>query len=795
MRKLTTIIFLCLNTLVYAQLGYNYEGKRIILKPRHENLYFVQTNNEKSKKLLRNMVKEENQSVKVSNRSSEISDNRFLVSSVLKLTDDSYVSDIYTSNTGGRMIVLPRILIAVDNPSVIKKILDICGGELYLDKVQRLNGIISLSCNAKTSKDVLELVNRIEIVNGVKWCEPDMSCDWMTYNTNPLFSQQYYLENNNNSQYDINVVPAWSLQTGNSTVTVAVLDEGIDANHEDLYGNVLQGYTVGDNMGYGAPKNTNNYSCKGHGVACAGIIGAKNNNIGIEGIAHGIKLFSVNIVPNLANNYYSGFADNSEIAYAIQIASQNADILSCSWGGNSYNSVIANALTDVMANGRNGKGCIVIAASGNNYPLMTEVSFPANISGVIAVGAIDKNGLIQSYSQRGKSMDLVAPSGACNLLGDIVTLDRMGNLGYNKGTTNSGDLSNTNYTKFFGGTSAACPQIAGVAALILSANPNLTLSQIRTILQSTTKKLPAMNGANWNTTYGYGLVDAYAAVQVAQNWVNCDDCLLSGPSNLCYPSSGHYSLNGVPLGTTVSWSFNKSYGDDPQLSSSGSSCNLFYRGGMFVGTLKAEVKIHGYTMATYTKQVCGDADVSGFYWDGEPYYDGYESTLTEDDNWATYPNIVLVRCNNLYGKTVQLYRSSAPYNYFSPMQLTNDYFMFEMPILNSGETLEVKISGGYNTQLFSFKNAATSYFNSNFLRVLPLKDNCFIFKRPSKTENNNHSSIWTLYIYKISDTKVLESHQAKDDNMVLDMNGHSAGIYIIRTIIDNTIYSAKISVK
>ena len=70
-----------------------------------------------------------------------------------------------------------------------------------------------------------------------------------------------------------------------------------------------------------------------------------------------------------------------------------------------------------------------------------------------------------------------------------------------------------------------------------------------------------------------------------------------------------------------------------------------------------------------------------------------------------------------------------------------------------------------------------------------------IFKRPSKTEKNNHSSIWTLYIYKISDTKVLESHQAKDDNMVLDMNGHSAGIYIIRTIIDNTIYSAKISVK
>lgn len=795
MRKLATIFFLCVNTVVFAQLGYNYEGRRIILTTSHENLRYVQTNNEKSRKALDSMVRKEQQGDLISNESLVISDNRFIVSSMLKIPKDNYVSDIYATNTGGKIIVLPRILIAAETPSVIDEVIEIGGGELCLEKKQRLDGITSLSCGVHTSQDVLILLNKIESVSGVKWCEPDMICDWKIYNTNPLFSQQYYLENSNSSQYDINVVPAWSLQTGSSNVTVAVLDEGIDANHEDLLGNVLQGYTIDNNTGYGAPQNTNVYSPKGHGVACAGVIGANNNNVGIEGVASGVKLFPVNIVPYYANDYYGGFADNSDIAYAIQIASQNADVLSCSWGSNSYNSAIATALSNAMTNGRNGKGCVVVAASGNDYPSISDVSFPANVTGVITVGAINKYGSIQNYSQRGNSMDVVAPSGACNLNGDVVTLDRMGNLGYNNSATYSSDLSNTNYTKLFGGTSAACPQIAGVAALVLSANPNLTQSQVRTIIQSTAKKLPSMNGANWNTAYGYGLVDAYAAVRIAQNWVDCSNCTLSGPNNLCYPSSGHYTLSGVPLGATVSWSFNKTYGTTPQLSSSGNSCTLYYGGGMYVGSLTADVKILGYTMATYTKHICGDADVYGFYWDGEPYYDGYERTLTEDGNLAAYPNMVLVRCNNLYGKTVQLYRSSTPYNYFSPIQSSNEYFMFEMPDLNSGETLVVKITGGCNTQLFSFENSSSNYFYSGSLQVHSLGDNRFSLSIPSDTSNDNIVSVWSLYVYKVSDARILESRQVQSNHVVLDLNGHGEGLYVVRAIVDDKPYTAKISIK
>lgn len=101
-------------------------------------------------------------------------------------------------------------------------------------------------------------------------------------------------------------------------------------------------------------------------------------------------------------------------------------------------------------------------------------------------------------------MDVVAPSGNCNLQGDVATTDRMGIKGYETG----------NYTLRFGGTSAACPQVSGVVALMLSENPNLTEVQIKNILHNTAKDL-GVNGFDF--TYGYGLVDAYAAVQKAKD--------------------------------------------------------------------------------------------------------------------------------------------------------------------------------------------------------------------------------------------------------------------------------------
>src|SRR5690606_33778542 len=148
---------------------------------------------------------------------------------------------------------------------------------------------------------------------------------------------------------------------------------------------------------------------------------------------------------------------------------KRAEVLSCSWGGGDPSNHITTTIDSAGAFGRNGNGSVVIFASGNDWPNGTDHAYPGRVNRVTNVGAINKQGEIWSYSQRGSSMDLVAPSGNINSSGDVRTTDRMGALGYNE----------DNYTYNFGGTSAACPQVAGVAALMLSVRPDLTETQVQ----------------------------------------------------------------------------------------------------------------------------------------------------------------------------------------------------------------------------------------------------------------------------------------------------------------------------
>ena len=309
---------------------------------------------------------------------------------------------------------------------------------------------------------------------------------------NAYYSQQWGLKNTGQLGgtigIDINVEPAWNITNGNPNIKVAVIDNGIDLDHVDLAENILSGYDaleLGSNGGYSGNDN--------HGTACAGIIAAADNSIGIKGIANKCKIIPVRMFSGNTFSYDQRCVNS--VIYAIE---NNASVLSCSWGGGSDFTPLTNAINTAATQGRNGKGCVVVFASGNGWS--STVSYPANLSNVIAVGSINRYGIRAGFSNYGDALDVVAP-------------------GVEIATTNT----NNGYTQTFTGTSAACPHVAGVAALMLSVNPNLTSTQVKNIIEQTAQEIgnysynnsSAHPNGTWNDQMGYGLVDAYAAVNAA----------------------------------------------------------------------------------------------------------------------------------------------------------------------------------------------------------------------------------------------------------------------------------------
>ena len=145
--------------------------------------------------------------------------------------------------------------------------------------------------------------------------------------------------------------------------------------------------------------------------------------------------------------------------------------------------------------------------------------------GVMAVGAVDDQGIKSSYSERGANLWVSAPGGEFCDTHTITTTDRTGALGDNP-LLGYVDYANLNYTRCMNGTSASTPMVAGVAALMLQANPNLSWRDVRVILAKTARKNDSSNtewkingsGINYNPNYGFGVVDAYAAVTTAKTY-------------------------------------------------------------------------------------------------------------------------------------------------------------------------------------------------------------------------------------------------------------------------------------
>lgn len=455
------------------------------------------------------------------------------------------------------------------------------------------------------SSDAIDIANQLQESGLVKYSHPNFRVA-VTLNqvipNDTYFTNQYYLRNTGQvfnpienhagtSGADINASWAWTSTTGSSNIAVAVLDEGVTADHPDLP-NTRQVRLNGSNFADGDPNNPSpsvTYHAN-HGNACAGIIAATmSNNEGISGIAPNVNIMPVRITRgNFNNDYY--FTNENNLAAAIDFAWQNgAQIISNSWGLGSDNPnlapVIVSAISRAVTQGRNGLGCIVTFGAGNNATRYLNgnngyVSFPANvqISGVLTVGASDRDDHQADYSPTSNSsssnnqiIDLVAPShkafpvasgGISGESREVWSIDIPDSYGYNQWNDPSepfapvGELlpsSGSNYLSYtgrMGGTSAACPQVAAVAALILSKNPGLTQQQVFDIITKSAEKVGgySYNTNGWSTELGYGRLNAYAAVNSIPNVYP-----ISGSDIICTNGTANYSVPGLPSGSTVNW--------------------------------------------------------------------------------------------------------------------------------------------------------------------------------------------------------------------------------------------------
>jgi thermitase len=289
----------------------------------------------------------------------------------------------------------------------------------------------------------------------------------------PYYPAQTYLTNSN-------IPSAWSVSEGSPSVIVAVIDTGVDYNHEDLKNKMWtnpSGY-----FGYDFV-NGDNYPMddNGHGTQISGIIAAQSNNgVGIAGIAN-VKIMAVKAIP------YGGEGDVADLARGIIYAADNgARVANVSLGLAEESQALDDAITYARA-----KKCLIVAANGNLY--RSFIDNPARNPNAVGVGAVDDSDVRTAYSNYGDGTSLVA----------------LGNKIYSSVWKAANDINGYEYGS---GTSFAAPQVTGTAALIISKDPSLTSDQVKKRLISSAKKVSAMGNVGYSIEYGYGKLDAYTAL-------------------------------------------------------------------------------------------------------------------------------------------------------------------------------------------------------------------------------------------------------------------------------------------
>ena len=334
----------------------------------------------------------------------------------------------------------------------------------------------------------------------------------------PDFVRQWHLENTGQSNgvigEDANVTGTWDKYNG-SGVTISVIDDGLEHTHPDIqpHYSASLSYDWCNDDPDPTPQSWN-----GHGTSVAGVAAAVgNNSLDVTGAAFGATIAGSTLIA-------CGTSDGLE-ADALSYKKDEIDIYTNSWGPFDDGSrleapgpLTIAAMESSVYSGRSGLGNIYTWAAGNGLANNDNSNYDgyANSRYTIAVTAINHDGSQSWYAEPGANVLVAAHSD-----GDgegITTTDITGSGGSNSG----------NVTEDFGGTSSATPLAAGVIALMLEANPNLSWRDVQNILVHSSRIVDASD-SSWETNgaglqvshkYGFGSVDAGAATSLAENWTS-----------------------------------------------------------------------------------------------------------------------------------------------------------------------------------------------------------------------------------------------------------------------------------
>ncbi len=378
-----------------------------------------------------------------------------------------------------------------EQESIIKK-----HGGIFIEREPALDTVLVKVNNLQA------YISEITREAAVEYAEPNYIRKLLFTPNDPFWSRQYNLKL-------INADDAWEYERGKKSIKIAIVDSGIQYDHPDLKANYVRG-------GYDwVNDDPFPYDDYGHGTHCAGIAAAvTNNRKGIAGIAQ-VSLMAEKVAN--AKGYATVWDTSRGIIHAVD---EGASIISFSLGKYSPSSTVEKACQYAW-----DSGCLLVAAAGNDGE--DSIACPARYDSVIAVGAIDRHRQRWYKSNHGPELELVAPG--VEIL-STYTYETGG--GYATGS----------------GTSAACPHVAGVAALMWSRCPSLTNRRIRDLLMESAIDLGT---PGWDEYYGWGMVNAEVVynmlcdvIYVPDNYTTIQAAVdAAGPGNIIIVRDGSYTEN------------------------------------------------------------------------------------------------------------------------------------------------------------------------------------------------------------------------------------------------------------